>query len=50
MKRKYIVPSIETINMTSKDVITLSAGENGSISSYSFKNILDNNAGWIEVD
>ena len=50
MKRNYIVPEIETIGMTTKDIITISAGEDGVMSSYSFNEIINGSAGWIEAN
>ena len=45
--KKYITPEMNMLCVETKDVITLSAGENGSITSFTFSGILNGSAGWM---
>lgn len=48
MKKVYHTPELNMICAYTADIITISAGENGTISSYSFSDIIDGEAGWTE--
>ena len=50
MKKVYNTPELNTISFQTADVITMSAGENGTMTSYSFGDIIGGGAGWIESD
>ena len=47
MKKIYNTPEMNMLCVETKDVITLSAGENGSITSFTFSGILNGSAGWM---
>ncbi|MBQ8817139.1 MAG: hypothetical protein IJZ83_01035 [Clostridia bacterium] len=48
MKKVYNTPELNMICVQTVDVITLSAGEGGTMQSWSFGDIVDGRAGWLE--
>ena len=46
MKKVYNSPEMNVLFVETKDVITVSVGTEGVIDSFSFKDILDRQAGW----
>ena len=50
MKKVYNTPELNMICVQTVDVITLSAGEGGTMRSWSFGDIVGGGAGWIESD
>ena len=48
MKKIYNTPELNMICVQTVDVITLSAGEGGTMQSWSFGDIVGGGAGWIE--
>ena len=46
--KKYITPELNMICSQTVDVISMSAGEGGTIQSWSFGDIVGGEAGWIE--
>ena len=47
MEKIYITPEIYVVSVSTKDVITVSVGEEGRMQSYSFKDFLGDGAGWM---
>ena len=47
MKKIYNTPEIYVLSISTKDIITVSVGEEGNVPSYSFKDFLGDGAGWI---
>ena len=45
--KKYMTPLFDVLTVQTKDVITVSAGEQGVIKSYSFKDIIADGSEWI---
>ena len=46
--KKYNTPELNVISFQTADVITMSAGENGTMKTWSFGDIVGGGAGWIE--
>ena len=47
MKKTYITPELNINCVETKDVITVSVGDNGSLKIFSFLDIIDGDAGWV---
>lgn len=47
MKKTYITPELNINCVETRDVITVSVGDNGSLMSYSFTDIIGGDAGWV---
>ena len=47
MKKIYNTPEINMLCFETKDVITVSSGENGMIKSFSFDRIINGEDGWM---
>lgn len=47
MKKAYTSPELNFNCVETKDVITVSVGDNGSLKVFSFIDILDGDAGWV---
>ena len=50
MKKIYNTPEISTLFIDSKDVVTVSIGEDGTAKIISFNGIVNGEAGWQESD
>ena len=48
MKKVYNTPELNMICVQTADILTMSAGENGNMTSYSFGDIVGGGAGWSE--
>ena len=50
MKKMYNTPEFEAISILTKDIVTLSDGENGNIKTFGFEDILGEQGGWTKVN
>ena len=46
--KKYITPELNMLCVQTVDIITVSVGENGKMTTFSFSDIIGGGAGWIE--
>lgn len=47
MKKIYNTPEFDMVSVATSDIMSLSAGEGGSMTSISFNNIINGSAGWM---